>query len=123
MLRNLMHYMNKMKTAVYRTARGAITQKIATFEENVLIITIGKPVGGKGVSLNFFICIDIHMVLPTAAEDIIERSCPKTGTTVPMFTNACTEYNGGRLVHGDKTKPLLHHYRYHRTEVNPTQKS
>lgn len=51
--------------------------------------------------------IEIHMVLLTVIEDIMEIRCAKTARSVRMFKKARTEYNGARAVDGNDNGNLL----------------
>lgn len=61
------------------------------------------------------------MVTVKVAENIVDRCCAKTATTVRIFNEAHTEYRYGRTVDGDGTKPLLVYSKHYYIEAGRTQ--
>lgn len=60
----------------------------------------------KTLSSNVFQWIELHMVVATVREDIIQGFCTDTATTVTVLGRAHTEFNGGRKLDGEQTKYL-----------------
>lgn len=60
----------------------------------------------KDLTLNGLSPTDFHLIMPTAAEDITERYCAKTVTTIPVFSNARRLYYEG--VQSMATKREIH---------------
>lgn len=48
----------------------------------------------KTFSLKVLLSTDFHILMRTAAKDIIEECSTKISMTVPMFSKACREYHG-----------------------------